>query len=992
MFGFIAPMMKTPSYKPRSIYLTLSVIMIGLVLLLYSALAAYQLQAGKRRMLAQAADTFERVGRETVAVIEAELRPARTTTQLLARTPLLSDDGVAQRLAQLPLMAGALQANPSLTAVYGGTLQGSFLLLRRLGSDAKTRLQVGAPDSAAYLLQSVDRRGAALHGQYRFYDTDLNLVATSERPDYDFDPRIRPWFELAIQHGSGVVQTAPYLFFTTGEVGLTLAAAEGGAVAGVDVNLQALSGMLARQRITPSSELMIVDARGAVLANSRPRPSAAEAKRLPMVDELGSPVLQQMWTQAQEPSAPIGPIMEIDDREWVVRMEALGDTATPAGPEVGPHLRLAIAAPRDELQADALQARRVSLAITAGIVLLMLPLVHWAANLVSRPLKQLSLEAKAIRRFDFSGPDPARSMIWEVDQLAMSMTSMRHSLQRFLEISSALSAERNFQTLLSRILEETISSSQATGGALFLLSADGKMLEPAATRIGSATGDTSALPSWRVDDPASPSAAVQALRGERNVEMDLDWNNPQHMATYGAVFSRLQTSHFRLLALPLKNRRNEVIGTLSLSFPTGDEASERRLSPARIAFIEALSGTAAVAIDNQLLLRSQKDLLESFIRLVAGAIDAKSPYTGAHCQRVPELTKMLARAACEATSGPFADYQLSEDQWEAVHIAAWLHDCGKVTTPEFVVDKATKLETIHDRIHEIRMRFEVIKRDATIDRYEQALGPVQVGRLRQDLAPMQARLDEEFAFVAACNEGGEFMAAEKIGRLREIGGRTWKRTLDDRLGVSQEELRRMQAQPAQALPSQERLLADKPEHVFVRPDSEKLQSHADHGFSLKEPQHLYNRGELYNLSISRGTLTAEERYKINDHIVQTIRMLEELPFPRHLQQVPEIAGGHHERMDGSGYPKGLNRDRMSVEARMMAIADVFEALTAADRPYKKGKTLSEAMQIMGRMRDGQHIDPDLFELFLRSGVYLDYARRFMRPEQIDAVQVDDYLS
>ena len=984
--------MKTLTYKPRSIYLTLSVIMIGLVLLLYAALATYQLQANKRRMLAQAADTFERVGRETVAAIEGELRPARITALLLSRTPLLSGAEHGQRLAQLPVLAAALQANPSLAAVYGGTANGSFVLLRRLANDEILR-QTRAPEHASYLLQSVDRNSGVAHGQFLFYDDKLRLLATSEQPDYDFDPRTRPWFELAQAHGDSVVQTAPYLFFTTGEVGLTLATAQGAAAAGVDVSLGALSQMLARQRITPSAELMIVDARGAVLASSRPRAARLEqeTKRLPVVAELNSPVLQQLWDNAER--GLTDSIIDVDGREWVVRLEQLADTATPAGADVGHRLQLAVAAPRDELQADALHSRRVSLAITAGIVLLMLPLVHWSANLVSKPLKQLSLEAKTIRRFDFSGPDPARSVIWEVDQLAMAMTSMKHSLQRFLEISSALSAERNFDTLLNRILEETISVSGATGGALHLLTVDGKHLQPVASRLGGEPGDNSALRTWAVDDADSPSPAVRSLREDRTVEAEMDWSNPVHVAAYGRQFSRLQASRFRLLALPLKNRKNEVIGALSLTFVAADrEAGARRLSPARVAFIEALSGTAAVAIDNQQLLRAQKDLLESFIRLVAGAIDAKSPYTGAHCQRVPELTKMLAQAACEADSGPYADYQLTEDQWEALHIAAWLHDCGKVTTPEFVVDKATKLETLYDRIHEIRTRFEVLKRDATIRHYEQALGAEEARRLRQELAPVHAALDEEFAFVAQCNEGGEFMAADKLARLREIGARTWWRTLDDTLGVSNDERRRKSARGPQLLPVREALLADKPEHVFPRPEREKLAAQADYGFKVDEPENLYNRGELHNLTISRGTLTEEERYKINDHIVQTIKMLEELPFPRHLRQVPEIAGGHHEKMDGTGYPKGLTREQMSPEARMMAIADVFEALTADDRPYKKGKTLSEALTIMARMRRGNHVDPELFELFLRSGVYLAYARRYMHPEQIDAVEITDYLS
>nr|WP_316639994.1 HD domain-containing phosphohydrolase [uncultured Roseateles sp.] len=987
--------MKTLHYTPRSIYVTLSVIMITLVVLLYLALASYQLRAGKQRMLRVAADTFERVGREAAAAIEGELRPARITTALLADTALLTAPDQAARLAQLPLLAGALRSNPSLSAVYGGSENGSFLLLRRL-DNASLRGMMKSPEQAAFVLQSVNRDRPVIQGRYDFFDADLRLLEARERPDYVFEPRGRPWFKQAqaAEPGGAVVQTAPYLFFTTREVGLTLASARGAAVAGVDVSLQALSAMLARQRITPSAELMIVDARGAVLAYPKSLPASASPQvgesRLVTVDELNVPVLSALWQRARNGAAPAAdePVLSVADRDWVVRLEPL-DAAGAAS------LTLAIAAPRDELLVDAIHNRNLSVLITAGMVLLMLPLVHWAANLVSRPLEQLAREAETIRRFDFGGPDPARSRIREVDRLALAMTGMKHTLSRFMEISSALSAERQFDTLLQRILTETISVAGATGGALHLLSTDGTRLEPMGVRLHGAPGEPAALIEWRLDDADSLSAAVQAVRQDRMISLDLHWEDPAQLAHYSAVFMGLNTTSFRLVALPLKNRQNEVVGTLSLSFvPDENHGADRPqdLSPSRKAFIEALAGPAAVAIDNQLLLRARKELLESFIQLVAGAIDAKSPYTGAHCQRVPELTKMLARAACDAGSGPFAAFNLDDDGWEALHIAGWLHDCGKVTTPEFVVDKATKLETINDRIHEVRMRFELLKREALLARYEALLSPQDLEQTRQALAPELAQLDQEFAFVAACNQGGETMSEAQLARLREIGARRWTRTLDDRLGLSSDELKRKAARPAAVLPVQEALLADKPEHVLPRPERERPPEANPLGFKLQVPEHLYNRGELYNLSVARGTLTEEERYKINDHIVQTIKMLNELPLPRHLRNVPEIAGGHHEKMDGSGYPRGLTREQMSVPARMMAVADVFEALTADDRPYKKGKPLSEALDIMATMRREQHIDGELFELFLRSGVCMDYARRFLHPEQIDVGELEVYLA
>ena len=409
--------------------------------------------------------------------------------------------------------------------------------------------------------------------------------------------------------------------------------------------------------------------------------------------------------------------------------------------------------------------------------------------------------------------------------------------------------------------------------------------------------------------------------------------------------------------------------------------------------IEALSSQAAVALDNQQLLEAQKKLLDSFIELIASAIDAKSPYTGGHCQRVPELTKMLANAACDQKQGPFADFDLTEEEWYELHIAAWLHDCGKVTTPEYVVDKATKLETIYNRIHEVRNRFEIVKRDRVIEHLKKVMAGGDEESLRTELEEELAKLDDDFAFIAESNVGGEFMAPERIDRVKEIANIKWTRTLSDRIGLSYEELRRIEREPEPALPAQENLLSDKYDHVVYRDGLEATAENENPwGFKLDVPEHMYNMGEVYNLCIARGTLTEEERFKINDHIVQTIIMLEALPFPKHLARVPEMAGGHHEKMDGTGYPKKLNKSDMSVPARIMAIADIFEALTAADRPYKAPKKLSDSVKIMSFMKKDAHIDDELFELFLTSGAYKDYAERFLLPEQLDDVDIGQYVT
>ena len=335
--------------------------------------------------------------------------------------------------------------------------------------------------------------------------------------------------------------------------------------------------------------------------------------------------------------------------------------------------------------------------------------------------------------------------------------------------------------------------------------------------------------------------------------------------------------------MPLRNRGEQIIGVVCLLNDAGDGVLPREL----VSFVEALSGTAAIAIENQNLLQAQKRLLESLIKLIAGAIDAKSPYTGGHCQRVPELVECLPRAYAGDRQAVGFELPVQVDERGRLQLARGLAVLDE--SREQVVDKATKLQTIYDRLHEVRMRFEVLKRDAEIDYWRDVANGGDRTSLRAKLEAKWNDLDTEFGFVAACNEGGEFMAPEKIVRIKQIAQRTWLRTFDDRIGLSQEERTRGGNAPAPSLPVVEQLLADKPEHVTERGAVDLLPAENAGSFRIQVPRYKRNNGEISNLCIGRGTLTEEERYAINDHVVQTIRMLSQLPFPKHLKKVPEIA-------------------------------------------------------------------------------------------------------
>jgi HD-GYP domain-containing protein (c-di-GMP phosphodiesterase class II) len=402
----------------------------------------------------------------------------------------------------------------------------------------------------------------------------------------------------------------------------------------------------------------------------------------------------------------------------------------------------------------------------------------------------------------------------------------------------------------------------------------------------------------------------------------------------------------------------------------------------------------AIADKTRALTEAQEKLarlVESIIQLIASAIDAKSPYTGGHCERVPELALMLAEEAVKKSEGTLADFRFdTEEQWREFRIGAWLHDCGKLVTPEHIVDKATKLETIYNRIHEVRMRYEVLLRDADIVRLETVAAGGDPDEAQAVCLGKKAKLLDDFRFIAECNLGSEDLSSEKIERLRKIAKTTWLRHIDDRRGLSHVEIQRFGDGPPRPLPAVETVLADKPWHIIPR-DEGVNKDYTKQGFKVEVPKNLYNQGEIHNLSVVQGTLTEEDRFKIDEHIMLTIIMLEGLAFPKHLSRVPEYAGTHHETLDGSGYPRKLNADQLSVPSRIMAIADIFEALTAADRPYRKPTTLSEAVDMLHSFKIKGHIDPDLFDLFLTSGLYERYAERFLKPEQIDEVAIEQYL-
>lgn len=521
------------------------------------------------------------------------------------------------------------------------------------------------------------------------------------------------------------------------------------------------------------------------------------------------------------------------------------------------------------------------------------------------------------------------------------------NLTELAEIGVALTATRNLDQLLEMIIDKARGFTNSDGGTLYLVSDDEQSLrffivqtESLNTFMGGIKGAPINWPTvpLTVDgEPNNKNVSAYAANSGQVV------NIPDVYEVEGFDFAGTRNfdknNGYRsksMLVVPMRDHEGEIIGVLQLINATNLETGDVVAFDQRNQNLtKALASQAAVAITNARLIKELQELFEAFIKAIAEAIDQKSPYTGGHIKRVANLTMDIARKINEDTTGPYKDVVFNDDELTELRTAAWLHDTGKITTPEYVVDKQTKLETIFDRRELVRFRFETAianaraqAGEAKADLYKSGVwSEADIANIENDLKEQVEQLMDDCQFIIDNNVTSEFVPDEKIDRLIKIGERTVLTT------------------------------------------------------SGTEP--MLTDNELYNLKIRKGNLTEEERKIIENHVVVTISMLNKLPFPKKMRRVPEYAGGHHEKMDGSGYPNGLTAEDLPLQARIMALADVFEALSAADRPYKKAKTLSEVIRILGFMTKDKHLDPEAVQFFLDNNMHMEYAHEHLAKDQID---------
>lgn len=904
--------------------------------------------------------TAKELSFENSQYIETEFRqktaPILTALDLLAYSSLVNQNH--QPIKDKPWLASLeliFKKYPHLVGVYFADDTGQFTMIRPV-FDHQARNFFSAPDNAILFINTTHIDG---RDESYFLDDTYTPIHYKIVLDNQFDPRTRPWFKQAENDGKQRL-TDPYPFHFLHEMGFTLSrrTPDGHKVVAADFTMKSISQEIQALGFSKNSHVAVFDRQFNVIAQKHlfqnPDPHHTSSENTEYLSVF-SPILNRISSQT------IYETSSYNGKTWSL-------TLTPVNLSPNVSLMLAEATPKNDLLANLTTLRNKQF-ITIGLSLVLcILIVIFVASRIANPLKRLVQLSNNIARFELKRTPYPKSAIREINDLTRSLQLMEHTLHDLLTLLHKTASSTDFTALAKTVTHQAYLVTKAETIILYVLK-EGQL---------TAIANHAIIP-FKLD-------LNQLLDETAWLNSQLHQGELVHLNRADNIIKKYKDIFYNsdIYLFPLLDKNRELVGILNLGY-------EREVTPSQLdkhAFLRELLGFAQIAKENLDKIEQQKEMMSAFVEIIASAIDSKFSYSGDHCQRVPTLCKWLVQAAND-DDHYYPKFKLNKEHWEELKLASWLHDCGKVTTPEYVIDKGTKLETLYDRIHEIRMRFELLKSYEQTNYWKSLYAGESQEVAAQILAKRQNQLDEEFAFVANCNIGSESMNDDDISRLHHIATKTWIRTLDDQLGISWMEKQR--AGQSKPLPATEHLLADKPSHLVHWEANMSPAMQWEEPFNLTPGKVRYNRGELYNLSIAEGTLNDEERFIVNDHIVQTISMLKKIPFPTHLSRIPEIAGSHHERMDGHGYPRSLHDQDLSIQSRAMAIADIFEALTSNDRPYQKAKTLRKAIEVMTQMATTGHIDPKLYLLFLERDIFLHYARMFLKHEQLESFDKTEYV-
>jgi len=995
--------------------------------------------------------SFDATASQTAHYIERIDEQAILSTKTLASFPNIVEGNAIGANTQL-LFAQIMQSSPSFYSAIVGFDNGDLYQLINLDSSIEVRRTLNAIPSDRWCVATVSSEAGQRVRRLDFYDSEfVHRLTTSEGSEYF--ATTRPWYIQAKENN--IHKTSPYLFKSLKAPGQTYSTVIAGTnhVLAVDIALSSLSIYLKEQKITGEGEIYLYQKSGEIIASNQANPLEqilAHVSPLELTPEQAAFVASSNsiktsnlmdWPPIDfgvsgEPQGYAVDVMSvvaartglkfdyINGQTWPQLLELYYSDKLELMPSVSsraietnpgylsvPFVNLPFSVVTQEGQPDVSHISQLNgkrLAISAG----------WSIiGTIRQNFPDIELIEYPLLKDVFSAVQSGEVYAGIDSKLVLSHTAQQFFIEQIrlhppldfspFELPTSLHIMSKNQPLLDvinlgldsispQLRAQLDSKWGVTSNKQFVNKSQGvvpyKLLidlvsDPASHHVIS-RHDIDGEPHFVYVKPLKNgdmfTVVVPIARILGKSLNEIQWSM---VVTGVCLLVMLLLSWF--FVSPIVN----PISKLSLQNRLIRNREYDKITPIESSIIELEElSTSMIEMSKSIQQheKEQTELLDAFIKIISQAIDDKSHYTAGHCARVPEIAMELAQAASASHAEPFIEFSFkNEDELREFNIASWLHDCGKITTPVHIVDKGTKLEIIYNRIHEIRTRFEVLWRDAEIAYLNQVIeSPDNQPQHALELLAKQQRLTEDFAFIAQANVGGEYMDKAHVDKLTSLAEITWQRNFDNRLGLSPVEETAYQ-QGEIKLPVIECLLADKPEHIVEREETMSF----DPKFEIKMdvPENASNKGELYNLSIGRGTLTPEDRFIINEHIISTIKMLEELPLPPELARVPRYASTHHETLIGTGYPRKLTAEQLSVPERVMVVADIFEALTADDRPYKKAKPVSIAIDILHKMALDQHIDIDIFELLLSSGIYLNYANKYLSKEQNDSVNISQYI-
>ena len=933
----------------------LSFVFVGVFLVFGGFISVYQYQKTAQILYSKSADLQNTRAQKVIDNFQLVYKPIATNLNFLETFNLENKKNLAQILLHLKQFVYVLNSLDNIFSLQFAYLNGDYFIIRKLSkiNNSLFLKEASPPNKSVYLVDYLKQDQKEL--TRIFLDKNLNILDI-KKSNSSYDPRKRDWYVEALKSDKTIV-TKPYSFYFTKDVGLTIARfSNKKIVLSADINLKEIYSNLSNtqfENITKS--LLFLDDK-TVLASSglnKKQENLANTNLNNISDNLIKSLKNKLFMNKKQ-----GFIHEFDGIKWFVRVQEISFNKNIK-------LNYAIFSPLKTILSDAFLAKKQILFFTFFLIIFSFPIIIYASFLITKRLKILEKDALDIKNFKFKNLE-FNTKIKELEQLKTSMNLLKNQLSLFLEMLKKLETS-DFKNLIHILTFNIakISGAKLVSFHLFdLKKPNDLILEALSKKQTLKYQKVTKLNSYEKNELKTNKSSLFSI------------NKQIATSFYQEILKITKTKELIVYQLPIYLNNKDLLGFISIFYQKNS-----KLNFAVFDFIKTLLPFIKVALKNTNLINSQQKMFDSFVKAMAYSIDAKSPYTAEHCQRVPKLSEQIAKSISKSKDKKFKTFKLDKKNQQIMHIASWLHDCGKIITPTHIMDKSTKLETIYDRLHEIRTRFEVVKRDLEIQELKDFIKEKKLSYSKsEEFIRKMTALDDDYYFLAKMNIGQEQTSNQMLEKVNQISNIKWQRTLDDKYGI---DLSIDFIDRTKKIAIEENVIADKNEHLISLKNQEFYKKNNKWNFNVTAPKYSQNLGEIYNLCIKSGTLTKEERHIINEHVVLSIVILESLLYPKELNNVAKIAGSHHEKLNGQGYPRGLDRNHLSIGSRIIAIADVFEALSASDRPYKRAKKLSQIFNIMQKMADDEHLDQDILKVFIEQKIYLKFAKQYLKPWQID---------